>query len=71
VVLKRISISHTVYKLLIDAKRDEECFSDCIERLLMKNRADLSHYFGALKDNPILEELEEGSRIMRGMAKLR
>ena len=68
---KTISIRDDVYKLLRDARRDEESFSDVIERLLMKDKTDLSDYFGALKDNPLLDALEEDSRKMRKMARLR
>jgi predicted CopG family antitoxin len=46
-VSKTISIRGDVYKLLRDARRDEESFSDVIERLLMKDKTDLSDYFGA------------------------
>jgi len=68
---KTISISDDVYKLLKDAKRDEESFSDVIKRLLKKDKADLSEYFGALKDNPLLDELEEDSKKIRAMARHR
>ncbi len=68
---KTISISDDVYKLLKDARRDEESFSDVIRRLLKKDKTELSEYFGALKDNPLLDELEEDSRKIRAMARHR
>jgi predicted CopG family antitoxin len=68
---KTISIRDDVYKLLRDARREDESFSDCIERVLKKDKADLSDYFGALKDSPLLDELDEGSRRIRGMARPR
>ncbi len=68
---KTISISDDVYKLLKDARRDEESFSDVIKRLLRRDKTDLSEYFGALKDNPLLDELEEDSRKIRAMARHR
>ncbi len=68
---KTISIKDDVYKLLRDARRDDESFSDVIERLLKKDKTDLSEYFGALKDNPLLDELEEDSKKIRAMARHR
>ncbi len=68
---KTISIKDDVYKLLKDAKRDEESFSDVIERLLKKDKTDLSEYFGALKENPLLDKLEEDSKKIRAMARHR
>jgi len=68
---KTISIRDDIYKLLKDARRDEESFSDVIERLLKKDKTDLSEYFGALKDDPLLDELEEDSIKIREMARPR
>ena len=65
---KTISIRDDVYKLLKDAKREEESFSDAIERLLKKDKVNLSEYFGALKEDPILGRLEEDSKRIREMA---
>jgi predicted CopG family antitoxin len=67
VASKTISIRDNVYKLLIDARRENESFSDVIERLLKKDKTDLSEYFGSLKDNPLLDALEEDSRKIRAM----
>jgi predicted CopG family antitoxin len=68
---KNISIRYDVYKLLKGAKREEESFSDVIERLLKKDKIDLSDYFGALKDNPLLDKLEADSKMIREMARPR
>lgn len=68
---KTISIRDDVYNLLKYAKRDDESFSDVIERLAGKERADLSEYFGALKDSPLLDKLEADSMKTREMARLR
>ena len=35
----------------------------------MKDRTDLSEYFGALKDNPFLDKLEADSRRIRETAR--
>ena len=68
---KNISIRDDVYKLLKDAKREEESFSDVIERLLKKDKVDLSEYFGTLKDDPLLYRLEADSKRIREMARSR
>ncbi len=68
---KTISIRDDVYKLLKDAKREKESFSDVIERLLKKDKIDLSEYFGALKEDPILDLLESDSKRIREMARSR
>jgi predicted CopG family antitoxin len=68
---KNISIKDDVYNLLRDAKREDESFSDLIERLLTKDKADLSEYFGSLRDNPILDELESVSTKIRQEARSR
>ncbi len=66
---KTISIRDDIYKSLKDAKRKDESFSDVIERLLKKDKIDLSEYFGSLKDNSLLDALEEDSRKIRAMAR--
>lgn len=68
---KTISIRDDVYKLLKGVKREEESFSDVIERLLKKDKIDMSDYFGALKDNPLLDKLEADSKMIREMARPR
>ncbi|VVB63331.1 Putative antitoxin [uncultured archaeon] len=68
---KTISIRDDIYKLLKDAKREEESFSDVIGRLLKKDKTDLSEYFGSLNDNPLLDELEADSRKIRQTARPR
>lgn len=68
---KTISIRDDTYDLLKNAKREGESFSDVIDRLLMKEKGDLSVYFGALKDEELLEGLEEDSRKIRELSRLR
>jgi predicted CopG family antitoxin len=60
--VKTISIRDDVYKMLKDAKHEEESFSDVIERLLRKEKVDLTKYFGALKESSILYGQEEDSK---------
>jgi predicted CopG family antitoxin len=68
---KTISIRDDVYNLLKGAKREEESFSDVIERLIKKDKIDLSEYLGALKDSPLLDKIEEDSKRIREMARSR
>jgi len=68
---KTISIRDDTYDLLKNAKREGESFSDVIDRLLTKEKGDLSVYFGALKDEELLEGLEEDSRKIRELSRLR
>lgn len=68
---KTISIRDDVYNLLKGAKRDDESFSDVIERLLKKDKIDLSEYFGALKDSPLLDKIEADSKGARENARSR
>jgi len=68
---KTISIRDDVYNLLKGAKRDEESFSDVIERLVKKDKTNLSEYFGALKDSPLLDKIEADSKRVREMARSR
>ncbi|WP_440944833.1 antitoxin VapB family protein [Methanosarcina sp. T3] len=53
---------HTPLK---NAKRKGESFSDFIDLLLVKEKENLSVYFGALKDGEVLERLGEDSRKIR------
>lgn len=45
---KTISIRDDTYDLLKNVKREGESFSDVIDRLIKKERTDLSAYFGSL-----------------------
>ncbi|MCQ1536615.1 antitoxin [Methanosarcina sp. KYL-1] len=68
---KTISIRDDTYDLLKNAKREGESFSDVIDRMLVREKGDLSAYFGALKDEELLEGLEEDSRKIRELSRLR
>jgi predicted CopG family antitoxin len=43
--------------------------SDVIERLLKKEKRDLSAFFGALKNSELLDEIEEDSKRIRACAR--
>jgi len=45
--------------------------TNVIERLLKKEKIDLSEYFGALKDSPLLDKLEADSKKIRENARSR
>jgi predicted CopG family antitoxin len=68
---KNISLKENVYDMLNDARRNDESFSDVIERLIKKDKTNLSEYFGALKDSPLLDKIEADSRKIREMARQR
>jgi len=46
-------------------------FFDVIDRLLKKEKGNLSAYFGVLRDEEFLEGLEEDSRKIRKLSKFR
>lgn len=68
---KTISIRDDTYDLLKNIKREGESFSDVIDRLLKKEKGNLSDYFGALEEDEILKGLEEDSRRIRELSRLR
>ena len=68
---KIISIEDNVYKKLVETKREGESISDVIERLLKKEKTDLSAFFGALKNSELLDEIEEDSKRIRASARSR
>ena len=69
--MKTISIRDEVYKNLRNMKREGESFSDVIERLLERKNLSIRSYFGILKDNPVLDEIEEIARRTRETARPR
>jgi len=69
--VKTISIRNDIYKMLKNAKGEDESFSDVIERLLKREKIDLAAYFGALKDEDLLDELEEDSKRIRELSRFR
>ncbi len=68
---KTLSIRDETYAQLKSAKLEGESFSDVIDRLLKNKKGDMSVYFGALKDEELLDGLEEDSRKMRKISRLR
>jgi predicted CopG family antitoxin len=68
---KTLSIRDETYTMLKSAKLEGESFSDVIDRLLKKEKGELSVYFGALKDEELLDGLEEDSRKIRELSRFR
>lgn len=68
---KTLSIRDETYSQLKSAKLEGESFSDVIDRLLKKKKGNLSVYFGALKNEELLEGLEEDSRKIRKLSRFR
>ena len=69
--VKNISIKEKVYRLLKQAKKDNESFSDVIEEALTRRSVDLKDYYGLLKDSAILEDLEKHVNQIRESARFR
>ena len=56
--MKTISIRDDIYRRLVEMKGEGESFSDVIEKLLKRKRANIKKYFGVLKDSEVLDEIE-------------
>lgn len=54
---KNLSVREDIYRKLAESKRDDESFSDVIERLL-ERRGSLLSFWGALADSENMEEIE-------------
>lgn len=54
---RQIRVSESVYDLLTELKRDEESYSDCIERLLTQDEQ-FSQGFGVFSDVDFGRHLE-------------
>jgi predicted CopG family antitoxin len=59
------------YTKLKKAKLKGESFSDVIDRLFKKTKENLSAYFDALREEELLNGLEEDSRKIRRLSRLR
>jgi predicted CopG family antitoxin len=68
---KTISINEDTYKRLREAKRKGESFGDVIDRMMKNAKIDLEDYFGSLKDDDILDEIDKVSSQIRNSSRLR
>jgi predicted CopG family antitoxin len=69
--VKTISVNDEVYRTLKKVKKDDESFSELIERLLSTGGVSLKDYFGALKDSKCLDGIDEHVKSIRSSAKVR
>ncbi|HDN81270.1 MAG: antitoxin VapB family protein [Methanomicrobia archaeon] len=68
---KTISIKDSVYEILKRSKKEDESFSDVIERLAKEKNIDLMSFFGGLKDREVLDSIEKDSKKIRELSKVR
>lgn len=68
---KTISIKDSVYEILKRSKKEDESFSDVIERLAKEKNIDLMSFFGGLKDGEVLDSIEKDSKKIRELSKVR
>ena len=69
--MKTITIKDEVYHELKRLKREGESFSDVISRLIERRGFNLENYFGVLKTNRVLKEIERRAEELRRRSKLR
>jgi len=70
--IKTISIREDVYETLRSMKKENESIADVVERLInKKKKADLSDFFGVLRDSEVLKELEEDAKKIRASSRFR
>jgi len=53
--MKTLTIKDEVYEKLLRLKRENESFSDVLERLISRERTSLRTFYGSLKDLSISE----------------
>jgi predicted CopG family antitoxin len=53
--MKTLTIKDEVYEKLLKLKRENESFSDVLERLISRERTSLRTFYGSLKDLSISE----------------
>jgi predicted CopG family antitoxin len=70
--MKTISVRDTVYEVLKSLKEKDEELSDVVERLVTTSKgADLSDFFGILKESEVLNGLAEDTMRIRESTKFR
>lgn len=57
--MKTITLRDEVYEKLARLKRDNESFSDVIEKLIERREFKIENYFGILKESKVLDEIEK------------
>lgn len=69
--MKTITLRDDVYDNLVRLKQNEESFSDVIKDLLERKNPDIEQYFGALRESPVLDEIERYAKDSRRRARTR
>jgi len=69
--MKTITLRDEVYDNLVRLKQNNESFSDVIKDLLERKITNIEPFFGALKDNPVLDEIEKYAKDSRRRARVR
>jgi len=70
--MKTIAVRDTVYEVLKGLKGKDEELSDVVERLVTPSKgADLSAFFGILKESDVLNGLAEDTRRLRESSRFR
>ncbi|MDW8014193.1 MAG: antitoxin VapB family protein [Archaeoglobaceae archaeon] len=57
--MKTITLRDEVYEKLLRLKRENESFSDVIEKLIERKEFKIENYFGILKESKVLDEIEK------------
>ncbi len=69
--MKTITLRDDTYHALVSLKEPGDSFSDVIDRLISRKNRDIREYAGALKDSPVLDDLERFTREVRTSGKAR
>ena len=67
---KNLAVRESVYRKLAEEKRQDESFSDVIERILEK-RGSLLPLWGALAESESIAKIQEETAKLRRSAKIR
>ncbi len=69
--MKTLTIRDETYQRLAKLKRDNESFSDVIERIIEGRQVSIEEFVGKLKNSEILKELENEWLQFRRKIKIR
>lgn len=69
--MKTITIRPETYQALAERKRENESFSDVIDRILAAKPCDIRRYAGGLHDSPVLDALAHEASSLRSSARAR
>jgi len=69
--MKTLTIRDETYQKLAKLKRDNESFSDVIERIIEGRQVSIEEFVGKLKNSEILKELENEWLQFRRKIKIR